>query len=1342
MKGRAVFPDKKNCVPGASAKSSAPPSAGDIQSGLAFLKVHSKQVRTTKPFQPPVLRRAPKKVPKPTKAKSSTTTAHKQTTRGRDLAPASQRSKGIEKFDDFGPDDQLLAELEMDHLVSKGRHGGSAGPSGAATRPPIRRSAQASTSSVFSNDFVDIEDFSGPRAANRSFQSESSTNDDFDIFENIDPDALAHKAMSRKKTAVQKKKSYAAFDRGSQNTSFSGGGPGSTFRQPLQAENQNSQHTDEWERELKKLQTQHSRDQAAIFKLLEAGKSMPVFIKNRIPKTKKRMDELKLLLAVPMQGAAASTSQGSARSHYSQGSPQAPASSLRQRQRTPPKSQYNEPARPTGSFEKQPSYDYSNDFNDDFSCASPPPAPQRDPFFAQSTERLDSRAESYPDTRGTDSYARNQTNHFDLTEPDAPPVGHRYVNDTDANVYNLPAGGVGFDETLGTGNESNSEITRRLLKHVREHFGFSSFRPGQLETITAAIKGRDTFAIMPTGQGKSLCYQLPGLLNRGVTIVISPLLSLVQDQVGSINVLMGGDSCAVFLNSTQEADATREIFSRLYRCQPNFKFLFVTPEKISASSSFSNALDNMNGANLIARIVIDEAHCVSQWGHDYRPDYLKLSYFKERYPKIPILALKATATPRVRQDIIQNLRMKRPHLTKLSFNRPNLRYEVRQKTSHKKVLEQMAQLIRTKYKKKCGIIYCLSRKNCEEVAEGLNRLLYTNEVSFYHANLEQEERQQRHEDWSNDNGIRIMCATVAFGMGINKPDVRFVMHYSLPKSATHYYQESGRAGRDGDPADCIVFYSFGDRQVLESMITQDRETGRRRPVTAAIQTQLQNLNMIQDYCTNEMTCRRRLLIEFFGDKFGKCSGNMLVCDNCKLAKTTTAEDFTSVARDIVGMVRAERATMLQVIAGYRGTKSTSKKQIHWPPEFAGKGARHSRALLEKIMQNLVMKKALKNEYKKVGSFGYTVIAPGMKSFDLTNGRMKIMLSSKTRKVERVTKAKEKKKKPTRAKASTTAKAKRSTAAKAKRITKAAPSKTLDKGLDDFEETSVANEDDFGLEFLSPQSKEIVPSRMKDADLRDKLEVNLKSLRHSLAQDRGVMAHRLMNNRNLRNVAKLLPQYLKHLKHRNFGLSSRQISDYGKDIVKCVNEFLKKHDYKPIGDFPALDAGSESIVLTPSSSQPREATVTNTPPKGKPRKKLAAKNDLTTSGYFGKKGSPVPEKKFKGKQNNGRANQKFKSGCVDNFGKKGPTVPEKKPKADRNSGGVNQKFKAGCIDDDDYDVFALDDHALASLDMGCGWPAGKKKRKKEFSGLEGGRTAKKKAVPSTGTGKEDEPFIVW
>ena len=471
------------------------------------------------------------------------------------------------------------------------------------------------------------------------------------------------------------------------------------------------------------------------------------------------------------------------------------------------------------------------------------------------------------------------------------------------------------------GNNGQPWTPTTLRSRLQAIYGYGRFRDGQLDAIMAALKGQDVFAIMPTGGGKSLCYQLPALIEVGVSIVISPLISLVQDQVEQVNALSSnqeyGQELAVYLNSMQDEDERQAIMQALFysgRSIPPFKMLFVTPEKIAQSGSFMNGLRRLHENGLFRRIVVDEAHCVSQWGHDYRPDYLKLSVLKDEFPSVPLLAMTATATEQVRQDIIRNLRMSRPRLIKLSFNRPNLSYEVREKRGKAKFIQEIAEIIRQN-RGKTGIVYCLSRKACQDVAEALNNELQDGHngryykriggrvgyVSYYHAKLEADVRSRRHQDWSDGSHLKVMCATIAFGMGINKPDVRFVIHHSLPKSPTHYYQEAGRAGRDGLPAKCIVFYNFGDRAVLSSMITSDSEGNR---ITGRLgANKQQQLNLLDDmvkYCKNTTECRRRLQLQFFGEEFDrkKCNSGGCICDNCRVFFSGSSSNAKRAVMDV------------------------------------------------------------------------------------------------------------------------------------------------------------------------------------------------------------------------------------------------------------------------------------------------------------------------------------------------------------------------------------------------------------------------------------------------------------
>src|SRR6266446_9429603 len=376
---------------------------------------------------------------------------------------------------------------------------------------------------------------------------------------------------------------------------------------------------------------------------------------------------------------------------------------------------------------------------------------------------------------------------------------------------------------------------------LKKYFGYDEFRPLQREIIDDALAGRDVFALLPTGGGKSLCFQLPGLLRDGVTIVVSPLIALMKDQVDALRT---SGIAATFLNSTLAGSESRERLRGLDRNQ--FRLLYVAPERLMMENFLERAL-NWN----IAQIAIDEAHCISEWGHDFRPEYRELKRLREHFPETPVMALTATATERVRADIVKQLKLREPGCYVASFNRPNLTYRVIPKTS---AYDQLLAFIRAR-PNESGTVYCASRKSTESVARNLNEDGIS--AKPYHAGLTSAER-TKHQDTFLRDDVRVVTATIAFGMGINKPNVRFVVHYDLPKNLESYYQETGRAGRDGLPSECVLLFSPNDVAKQLHFIDEKSESEAR-----IARTQLRQ--MVHYAETRE--CRRAVLLEYFGETY-------------------------------------------------------------------------------------------------------------------------------------------------------------------------------------------------------------------------------------------------------------------------------------------------------------------------------------------------------------------------------------------------------------------------------------------------------------------------------------------
>ena len=520
-----------------------------------------------------------------------------------------------------------------------------------------------------------------------------------------------------------------------------------------------------------------------------------------------------------------------------------------------------------------------------------------------------------------------------------------------------------------------------VLRVLRDIFRLNGFRKNQLEAINSTLSGHDTFVLMPTGGGKSLCYQLPALVDtgktKGVTVVISPLISLMTDQVDHLHEL-GID--AIYINSELSSAERKERFDMLRGPVVTCRLLYVTPEALSQSGQMMSTIDNLDSRRLLARVVIDEAHCVSQWGHDFRPDYKQLGQLRKRFPHVPFIALTATANAQVKADVKYNLAIERCEEYSHSFNRPNLSYEVRPFV--KNMVGVIAKIIKEEFHRKSGIVYCLSRNDCENVAKELvtkHQIL----ALYYHAGMGKEEKLDVQRRWQAGQA-HIVVATIAFGMGIDKPNVRYVFHYSLPKSLEGYYQETGRAGRDGKQSRCIMFYAYRDKAKLERLI----ESG--EGDYQAKQSQKALLQRVIAYCENKMDCRRKQVLAYFGESFepSECKQR---CDNCKSGLSFRALDVTDLAATGVKMLQhlsafGGQVTLLYCIDVFRGSRGSKILQNgHAEIEGFGAGANLNRSDVERLFHLLVSKEAI-TEYSVANGMGFpsTYVRVGYLSICINN----------------------------------------------------------------------------------------------------------------------------------------------------------------------------------------------------------------------------------------------------------------------------------------------------------------------------------------------------------------------
>ena len=487
-----------------------------------------------------------------------------------------------------------------------------------------------------------------------------------------------------------------------------------------------------------------------------------------------------------------------------------------------------------------------------------------------------------------------------------------------------------------------------LKEALVENFGFDTFKGNQEAIIQSLFDGKDTFVIMPTGGGKSLCYQLPGLMMEGCALVISPLIALMKNQVDSIRSYSDGDEVAHFLNSSLSKTQMRQVKEDI--SSGATKLLFVAPETLTKEENIEFFRESK-----ISFVAIDEAHCISEWGHDFRPEYRRIrEMLDEIGHNIPIIALTATATPKVQSDIVKNLRMGDDQRTFVSsFNRDNLYYEVRPKGKKEYTFRQIIKIVK-EMPDQSGIIYVQSRKSAEEIAQAL--VVNGVKAAPYHAGLDPKTRSRTQDEFLMED-VDVICATIAFGMGIDKPDVRFVMHYDIPKSIENYYQETGRAGRDGLGGRCIAFYAYKDILKLEKFLRDkplmEREMG------------VQLMQEVMAY-SETTACRRRFLLHYFGEEYDEVNCNKM-CDNCRhpRERVVVTDEMVQALKSVTALdENYPLKTLIEFVLG-KSTKQMKDYGFDKLPGFGqGKGK-------EEVFWSSVFRQALLNNLvrKDIESYG-------------------------------------------------------------------------------------------------------------------------------------------------------------------------------------------------------------------------------------------------------------------------------------------------------------------------------------------------------------------------------------
>lgn len=569
-------------------------------------------------------------------------------------------------------------------------------------------------------------------------------------------------------------------------------------------------------------------------------------------------------------------------------------------------------------------------------------------------------------------------------------------------------------------NKETFPWSAEVRGELKNTFNARDFRGMQLATINCTLSGNDCLVLMPTGGGKSLCYQLPALVSDGLTVVVSPLVSLIQDQLHHLHEM--NIPAAVLGSAETEGQAQQhETYDKLYNGE--LKLLYLTPEKVARSGKLMAALERLHGRGQLSRIVIDEVHCISSWGHDFRKDYKALRILKNKFPTVPVIGLTATATKRVQDDCVRQLGLTRCVRFFQSFNRVNIMYDVVHKG--KNVVDDMLTAIAERHvgrqqRVSSGIVYCFSQKDCETIAEKLNALMVKDKARFkkppgsrepfalpYHAGIDPGEKEMNQQKWS-DGKVPIICATVAFGMGINKPDVRFVFHHSIPKSLEAYHQESGRAGRDGAHSHCTLFYAYGDAQKAKAMLTDSaKKDGAPR---AQLESNLSALHSLVSYCENISTCRRTLLLGHFNETFDErqCGGKCDVCEAKNGGACFEAKDVTraavAAARLLIGASpqrgqRGPSCSMSILADAFKGSKAKeiTKRGYDKLPGFGDakttnvKAADVPRLLRALVLQGFFYEESFRSDKGMFSTLTHSVHADQRKCDGLLSGKLAVAL---------------------------------------------------------------------------------------------------------------------------------------------------------------------------------------------------------------------------------------------------------------------------------------------------------------------------------------------------------------